>query len=317
MDVVSAAATWVGLFTGIAGIILSIVAIWFTMAVDKRSRETTNQTIGSMQKIEGLVDRTSTDVGGLIRAAWDRMLGTVQGSNAGASDPDATRAIAAGLAAELRAELLGSGEQSDDEPQQSDVPAEAGEVEASGGANGTSARERPADQGRDQQLDRIEQLDRAIRRLENSLEAQLRPDGGTAVDPVSLMRSLSPVALGLLRALAEHQAHLERDEYIKLRRQFPFRGALNELREAGLVVPLAGGGDEPVYWIPGRALGVVGAGLLTVPPEPLEIKNRVRRALIAVGYIPRVAALYQRLSADDSDTAERDAGSEGAPQARS
>jgi len=61
-------ALWVGLLSGIVGIVLSVVAIVFTVLVDRRSSQVTGQTIQSLQKIESAVERLSSDTRELIKA---------------------------------------------------------------------------------------------------------------------------------------------------------------------------------------------------------------------------------------------------------
>lgn len=76
MSDVEKIALWVGLISSIVSIVLSIVAIVFAGIVDRSARNVSAQTIKSLQKIESYVERLSSDTTGLIKAGWDRMLGT-------------------------------------------------------------------------------------------------------------------------------------------------------------------------------------------------------------------------------------------------
>src|SRR3954464_15733564 len=101
MGEVERVALWVGLIASVAGIVLSIVAIWFAREVDTRSAAITKQTIQSLQKIESTVERQSKDTQELIKAAWDAMLGGMgQPQTPAPSSPaqaGATQRLASGL----------------------------------------------------------------------------------------------------------------------------------------------------------------------------------------------------------------------------
>lgn len=272
---VDVVALWIGLIAGVVSIVLAVVAIWFTVLVDKRSRDVSSVTIQSLQRIDSAVGRISADTAGLIRAAWDKLLGSVGGAGIAALDQETIRSIASGLAAELRADLAAD-ERKDGE--------EVGERTA-------------GDSDRDITAERLTAMDEAINRLERSLESQLvsvanrEPQGGEAA-ALDVFRRLSPTARALVRALVESRSHLTRSEYLQLRRT-PLREQLAELRGAGLLTPLAATGDasgrpQVVYWVPGSRLGLVGSGLLLAPPEPAVVTDRVRTALERIGYAERI-----------------------------
>jgi hypothetical protein len=272
---VTEVATWVGLITGVAGTVLAVVAIWFAAVVDRRSRETSSLTIQSSQKIESAVERISTDTGGLIRGAWERMLGTVGAPLNQVSDETANKAIAAGIAAELRAELTVS------HPDGNDAP--ASEAQESDGVHGRSGD------------NRVAQLDEAIRRMERTLETQLRSrekSRNPVDDGIETLGRLSPTARALVRALA-NSGHLERAEYQRLRRDPQMNEALSQLRGAGLLVPLRGSNEEVVYWIPASNLPSLGAALLTTPPDPTGVRQTVEAALAGAGHTARVKAFRE------------------------
>ncbi len=78
MGEVEKVALWAGLLASVVSAVLSIVAIWFAVHVNSRSENVSDQTIRSLQKIESFVQRVSEDTSGLVKAAWDKMLGTFQ-----------------------------------------------------------------------------------------------------------------------------------------------------------------------------------------------------------------------------------------------
>jgi len=78
---------WAGLLSAVVSVVLSLVAIFFARDVDRRSIEISNQTIRSLQTIQSTVQRLSEDTGGLIKVAWERMLGTM-GAQSAQADGD-------------------------------------------------------------------------------------------------------------------------------------------------------------------------------------------------------------------------------------
>jgi len=109
MDHLIDVATWVSLIAALLGISLAIVAIWFTFSTDARSRRVSEQMIKSLQKIEGFVERSSSDTQGLIKVGWDRMLGnmaTPTPDMSESTDDSTIKQIAEGLAEEVRTHLI-------------------------------------------------------------------------------------------------------------------------------------------------------------------------------------------------------------------
>src|SRR5437660_1626484 len=91
---------WTGLLSAVVSIVLSVVAILFARDVDRRSMEISNQTIRSLESIQSTVQRLSDDTGGLIKVAWERMLGTM---GAATAQPDSElQGLLYGLLAEFR-----------------------------------------------------------------------------------------------------------------------------------------------------------------------------------------------------------------------
>lgn len=118
MSQVETVAMWAGLIASIAGIVLSVAALVFGVWVNNRATEVSDQTIRSLQKIESAVERLSDDTRNLIKAGWDKMLGSVENlsapQRAEAEDAEDERQpateIASGLAQEARADLGLTGE---------------------------------------------------------------------------------------------------------------------------------------------------------------------------------------------------------------
>jgi hypothetical protein len=256
-------ALWVGLIASIISIVLSVVAIIFARIVDKSSREVSAQTIKSLQKIESYVERLSSDTTGLIKAGWDRMLGSV-GKPPNAEENVSAKEIAAGLLAEMRAELgLSETEQHDE---------------------------------RHVSWERGEQLDDAFENIRSSLEAQLRTQTRSdrpseALDQVlDILRGLSPQARALASLIASNR-HLTFDQFQQLLKHSELAEAISELRAEGLLVPLEGvsrtGKAIPVYYFPPRLSDIVRAATLLLPEVADDLQKFVASELMKVGYQPR------------------------------
>ncbi len=97
-------ALWIGLIGTVVSIVLAIVAIVFSILVDRSARAVSAQTIRSLQKIESDVERQSEDTRGLIKAGWDKMLGNFSNTPNEAVDLS-TNEMVSGLIAEIRAKL--------------------------------------------------------------------------------------------------------------------------------------------------------------------------------------------------------------------
>ncbi len=105
MSDVELIALWAGLLAGVISVVLAIVAMVFTFAVDRRSSAINEQMIKSLQKIESTVEGVAGDTTDLIKVAWERMLpgGNGAGGDENGNEDEAIKAITAGVAAELRA----------------------------------------------------------------------------------------------------------------------------------------------------------------------------------------------------------------------
>ncbi len=255
MTIVDQVALWAGLISSIVSIVLSIVAIVFAILVDRNSRLVTAQTIKSLQKIETEVERLSSDTRQLIKAGWDKMLGS---SYPPATQPDPTNAkeLAAGIASELRAELNLHTEKPHS--------AEQASLEA--------------------------KINDALRDLESTLTAQMRTEpvatrsGGAVARAEELLHSISPLA----RALASHlsASHLTRAQYVDLSKG-PLSEAISELRNAGLLVPLRAAGPDkeyPVYYFPPQLAKPLRALISMMPIPSDEIRDLITVELKKIKY---------------------------------
>lgn len=255
MDTSGQVALWVGLISSVVSIVLSVVAIAFAILVDRSARAVTAQTIKSLQKIESDVERLSGDTRELIKAGWDKMLGSVSGQSVEIPDAGA-KDIAAGVAAELRAEL----------------------------ASMASTKI---------QTDRVsaeQSFEDLVKRLEQSLAAQIRSESVPDRSSLQLeqarllVEGLSSGALAL--ALGIQRTHLTRRQYMMLS-SGPLEQAVHELRASGLLVPVRGfdGKKEiPVYYFPPKLAKAVRAALPLAPGPPQELIDLAGAELARVGY---------------------------------
>lgn len=258
---------WIGLITGIVGIVLSVVAGVFAILVNARATQVNDQMIQALQKISGDVEHLSEDTRELIKAGWDKLLGSVDrpptegaSSTSAEQDKPQTRELAAGIAAELKEELTA-----------------------------LTAGRPPA--GPDT-VKYQEELDKILKSLEASLASQFavqrtaaRP--GQALDRIlNTLTHLSPEAQALLMEV--RWSHIELEEYKKLA-EGRYRSALLELREAGFVVPVKHtheGRAIPCYYFPPSIASLLRAAIPLLPRIPDEVVEAVRTELVRVGYDP-------------------------------
>jgi len=262
MDQLIDVATWAGLVAAVFGIGLAIVAIWFTFSTDARSRRVSEQMIKSLQKIEGFVERSSSDTQGLIKVGWDRMLGNMANSTpeipSGTGD-SSIRQIAEGLAEEVRTQL----------------------DEGKGTSSGSVDEER------------------IIQRVSDAIQAQLKASQRQGTSSLSSqvegwMRTLSGItstAYELIFVIARVKAaHLTRSQYEKLVGvSSKYQAAMSELRSDALLIPLTGQAvprsDQPVYWLPPGQSDAIRAALeLGIRDDPAE-RADVMRTLTSIGYL--------------------------------
>lgn len=258
MSQVDTAAVWIGLVAGIVSTVLAIVAMTFTFMVDRRSRDINDQMIKSLQKIESSVEGVAASTTNLIKVAWERMLPrAVHDSPQDVAEADeSVRAIAAGMAAELRAEL---GPQAKQDGQEA-----------------------------------IEKLENAMKRLERTVGAQLssstQPPVNSAERFVRLqtqLERLSPLAREVARQLAHSSQHLTRAQYGALRHG-ELGEALVELQRNAILGPLKGtdadGSSIPVYYLPPGTHRFVVPVLAMMDPIPRQFRDKVRHALLEIEY---------------------------------
>ena len=245
---------WAGLLSAVVSIVLSVVAILFARDVDRRSMEISNQTIRSLESIQSTVQRLSDDTGGLIKVAWERMLGTM---GAATAQPDSElQGLLYGLLAEFR-------------------------QDASDLAPGTGVDRLAREVG--------ERVRRATSR-KGGPERESAPKSWAFNAAVQAIEELSPVAIELLRAL-EGGRHLTRPQYRQLRRDPDLAAALDELRDQDLLVPLqrqGARGEETIYGLAPWFREVIGPALVFTgheTPSGSEA-DRVTRALEEVGAVP-------------------------------
>lgn len=99
-------AVWVGLFVGVVGIVLSVVAIAFTWAVSNEANRLSEQIREGVIKVEHDVESVRESVRDLIREAWERMLPNLDRRPGAAAEAVASES-AAGLAAKITANAEG------------------------------------------------------------------------------------------------------------------------------------------------------------------------------------------------------------------
>lgn len=250
--------SWIGLISSIVGIVLSVVAIVFSILVDRRSSTVSDRTIQSLQKIESAVERSSSDTRELIKAAWDKMLGSVDRNSTSTLNDNSAKEVAAGITAELRSELL---ELTPDKPE----------------GNGDYRK-------------KVLQLEKYIKDLEASLVAQLKTANADVRPSVKLdevfdtLRQLTDPAFALLQAI--QLRHLTQNQYRGLS-QGELSEAIMELRRNGLLVPVVhdtSHGPEPCYYMPPGTARLVNAAMQVLPNPKVPLANRIDSELARVGY---------------------------------
>jgi hypothetical protein len=243
---------WVGLISAVVSIVLSVVAILFARDVDRRSMEINSQTIRSLEAIQSTVQRLSDDTGGLIKVAWERMLGTMEpGGSAVNRDVEG---ILSGLLHELRQDA-------------DDLAPESGVGKL------------------------VQDADRRLRRATSrrGVTDRVEAPKGLAFDAaVEAIEAMSPLAIELLRAL-EGGPSLTRGQYQQLRRDPQLALAIDELRDGELLMPFQhrdANGEETVYGITPWLRDMIGPALVFTDHEaPSSTEAQyVRRALQEAGY---------------------------------
>lgn len=243
---------WVGLISAVVSIVLSLVAILFARDVDRLSMEVNSQTIRSLESIQSTVQRLSDDTGGLIKVAWERMLGTME-SRGPVIDGD-LQSLLAGLLQEFR-------------------------QDADDLAPGTG-------------VDKlVRDVDRRLRRAAGRRSGADRAEAprSSAFNAVAeAIESMSPLAIELLRALSAGP-NLTRQQYQQLRQDPDLALAVDELRDRDLLMPFQrknSNGEVTVYGLAPWFRDVIGPALVFTEHEhPSATESqRVAAALRKIGY---------------------------------
>lgn len=259
---------WASLIVGVASVVLAVVAIYFSIEVDRRSASTAAATVGALERIESATRTQSQDTRDLIKVGWERMLGNVAG---GAGEPSlaagaSASELAAGIAAELRSQL---GLVSDDELEGAEGEPEVGEAETS--------------------AERLSEIEQTLRSVQSAVESQLRAGRETPAAEVDrwvgvLMR-VSEEARALVRLL---NRHITARQWRKLRNVPLFRDAIAELRAVGALVPLEGymssGRKGLVYYFPPGTDREIRAAALLLPDPHEEVSQLISEGLREVGW---------------------------------
>jgi hypothetical protein len=245
---VETVALWTGLISAIVSIVLSVIAIAFARDVDHRSLETTHETIRSLETIRSTVQRLSDDTGGLIKVAWERMLGTM-GPGPSAHE---LHDVVSGLVNEFRQD--------------------AGELNA-----GTQV---------DRLAQNMAERVRRATSGGNGAGPEPAPRGWAFNAAVQAIESLSQPAIEILRVLDEGLC-LRRSQYQSLKADPELALALEELRDHDLLIPFHRRGpkaDETVYGLAPWFVGVTGPALVFTGHETpsTTVAERVRTALASV-----------------------------------
>lgn len=255
-------ATWAGLIIGISGVVLALVAIYFTIEVDRRSARTAAETIKTLERISEAVRSQSHDTRDLIKFGWERMFANVSTPSVGTSTSDqGVREVAAGLAAEIRADLGIDDQDEAGEPASMDA--------------------------------RLAALNESLDQLQSTLETQLRAprwEPGEEVQFwVEMVSELSDEAQAVARVIASVHSHITRDQMRRLQRDNGLVGeALTELRSDGFLVPLEGRDRERrktvVYFFPPDMMRAIRAALLMTPELDPVFEEDIMSTFQSVGY---------------------------------
>ncbi len=242
-----AVATWTGVFSSVVSIVLSLVAIVFARDVDRRSMEVNNQTIRSLETIQATVQRLSDDTGGLIKMAWERMLGSVAlPSTVPSTVPSRSDSQLEGTLTGLLGEFR---------------------QDASELTYGAGIEKLAHDMG--------ERMRRAARQRQDD-EADSTPHSWAFNLVVAAIETMSPLAIELLRHLARGQP-LTRDQYSRLKRDAELASAIDELRDRDILMPFqkrGPKGEETFYRIAPWFQDVIGPALVFTGHETASGRNQ-------------------------------------------
>lgn len=223
-DQINAVALWAGLLSSIAGIVLSVGAFVFGIVANNRATAVSDQTIKSLQKIESAVEQLSDDTRTLIKAGWEKMLSGVSTASSIVEGHDDIAPVAKdGLTEEVISRL----------------------TKIEGFNNGLAT------------LDQVQEIQKVVEQLRKSINLQAK-NQSTQKTPtsdidrlVSVLDKLNPYSRAMFEVIASNR-HLTEAQYDALL-DSKYGDDFQELRDAGLIVPLAGLEKDkkvPVYWLP-------------------------------------------------------------------
>lgn len=268
-------ASWIGLITGIVGIVLACVAIVYAYVTNRRADQVNDATIRALAHIESDIDKLSSDVRSLIQDAWAKFVTTPGGLEAGAagngteadgeSEPDGGTALDPALTEELKAEI----------------------AEAVGQKVSADLQQRLDQTVDDFQRRTQERADLFGRGGRLSRREPRRDSAQSFAVTLEAVRALSTQAQELLRALAGNRP-LTRSEYRALA-QGDLGAAFHELRARGLMGPVTPAGGHapdgaPMYGLPPGRVDAIQAAARVAVPNP-TVGAEVARLLKAAGYL--------------------------------
>lgn len=261
MGTVGTIGLWIGIISGIISITLAIVAIVISASVNRRANDINDQTIKSLQKIETEVERLSEDTRGLIKAGWDKMLGSFGISKADdLLDEDAIRKVSEGLVAELKSEIDSA-------------------------STDTHLSKKQSDELSSMYKKIEERLSSIIESSQSISSARYFPD--IILDK---LRKLSPLAIALLNEIRPR--HLTDENYKSLLDGELLRQPVLELRKVGFLVPLPGYSKEykeiPVYYYPPNMTRLLNALMPISQDIPLEVGEIVKNELQRIHYYENI-----------------------------
>jgi hypothetical protein len=283
MSEVEHVALWAGLLASVMGIVLSVVAILFTYAVNKRADRVNESTIRSLGSIEASVAQTDASITGLVRQAWGQFLRL---------DED-RREDDAVVVAEPPIEESPPEDTAPPAPPKTGSPEPYPQGPRRGGSPAGTPLTGEESIEPSPVTDRMGEIaPRLERTAAHSQRAPRRPSAernSNAFRRSVNLSSLSDEAVELLRILATN-GHLTSKQYRALKKS-ELESAVAELKSRGLLVPLFGAvaesdGDDTVYWIPPGVEGDV-RWALRLAPISHPIRDDVAWALVKIGYHAR------------------------------
>ncbi len=272
---VQAVASWIGLITGIVGIVLACVAILYAFVTNRRADQVNDATIRALAHIESDVDKLNSDVRSLIQDAWAKFVITPGSAGSGTVDQDGS------VAAEEASD--DSGQVSIDRGLTEELKAEIAEAV---GQKLSDDLQQQLDRTVDEFHRRTEETAATFRRGRGPRYGQRSPSAQSFAATLEGVRGLSTQAQALLRILARGRP-LTRDQYRALLRS-DLGPAFQELRARRLLAPIGtgfGGEGAPIYGLPPDQVEAIQAAIRVADPNPAAGEDVLRR-LREAGYDP-------------------------------